>query len=119
MATQIGDHGVKKNDALRNILLTAFFIGFVVDVFFFSSATLDFVGDLRLFSLLLLWLFVSKLYRLTSVSTFKLTLVFLFILFFLFIFFRDKPCTERIASWIYVYLFIGVIQQLFESGKEK
>lgn len=102
-----------------SILLTFFFIGFIGDVFFLSTATLDFIGDVRLFSLVIFWLIISKFFRLTSIATFKLTLVFLIILFFLFIFFRDKPFVERVASWIYVYIFVGVVQQLYEARKQK
>lgn len=105
---------------LKLAFLIVFFIGFVADAFFMTpeKSYTDWVSDVRLFSLLLLWLFIGKISRFTSIATFKITLIFLIVLSFLFIFFRDSSSTERLASWIYFFLIIGVVQQFFESRKK-
>lgn len=111
---------IKKERRLGIVFLIIFFTGFIADVFFITPDKFytDWVSDVRLFLLLLLWLFIVKISHFTSIATFKLTLIFLFALSFFFIFFRDHIATERLASWIYFFLFTGVIQQLFESRKQ-
>ena len=104
---------------LSYILLTLFSIGALVDVFLMSSPTLSYGSDLRIFLLLCFWLFIVKVGRLGSIATFKLALIFLAILFFLFTFFRTQPSVERTATWIYLLLLIGIIQQFFDVKKEK
>ena len=103
---------------LQGLLLTVFFLGFLADVFFFPS-TLSYASDIRLLILSLLWLLICKTARFSSIATFKITLVFLGFLSVLFIFFREHTSVERIASWVYIYLAIGIVQQLLESRKEQ
>lgn len=101
----------------RVALLLLFFAGFIYDVFFIAPA-FNLGSDLRLFFLALLWLFLSKFSHFSSKSTFKVTIGFLFILFFLFLFFQTNPILDRVSSWIYIFLCIGVIQQFFEAKKK-
>ena len=105
------------NDVLV-LLLSPFFIGVFVDVFLIKY-TLDWGSDIRLFIFLLLWLFSTKVLHFTSIATFKLVLILFIVLSVLFIFFPDQPSTERLASWVYIYMVVGVIQQLFESRKSE
>jgi len=105
---------MRKVDEFRVFLLVLFLISFIVDVFFVPS-TFDLGSDARLFFLVLLWLFLSKLSHFTSRSTFKVTMGFLTILFFFFLFSRTSPILDRVASWIYIFLCIGVVQQFLES----
>lgn len=100
-----------------SLLLLVFLVGFVVDVFFYP-VVLDWGSDFRLFSIVLLWIFIVKFSHFSSRATFKLAILFLILLFILFVFFSSNPAIERIASWIYIYLFIGIIQQFFEVGKK-
>ncbi len=102
---------------LRYTLLSLFYIGAFVDVFLMSSPILSYASDLRIFLLLGFWLLIVKVGRLGSRVTFKLALAFLVILFFLFIFFRTQPSVERTATWIYLLLLIGIIQQFFKTRK--
>ena len=103
-----------------DIFFVLFFIGFIADVFLIKpqQSYTDWSSDARLFLLLLLWLIIWRTSGFTSITTIALTLLFLTIFSFLFIFFRDHYSVERIASWIYVYLATGVIQQLLESRKK-
>lgn len=102
-------------------LLLVFFIGFIVDVFFMPPimSYTDWGSDIRLFLSLILWILIVKMSNFTSIATFKVTLVFLVFLSFLFIFNRESSYTERVASWVYIYLATGIIQQLFEAIKAK
>lgn len=106
------------NKGFQLVLLLLFFAGFIYDVFFIVPA-FALVSDMRLFSLLLLWIFLSKISNFNGTATFKITLIFTCILSVLFIFYRDNPSIERLASWVYIYLATGVIQQLLEARSSK
>ncbi len=105
---------MRKVEEFKVFLMVLFFISFIFDVFFLPS-TFDLASDVRLFFLVFLWLFLSKLSHFTSRSTFKVTIGFLIILFLFFLLFPASPILDRIASWIYIFLCIGVVQQLLES----
>lgn len=107
---------MKKGNEFQVLLLIIFVIGFLTDVFYFPIV-LDWGSDFRLFFLVILWLFIVRISRFSSRATFKLSLGFLILLFALFMVSRDYPPTERIASWIYIFLAIGIAQQLFEKPK--
>lgn len=107
------------NNKFRNVLFFLFCIGVIIDVFYMSSLPMSYSSDLRIFFLLAVWLFVEKIWKFGSVATFKVALVFLVVLFFLFTFFRTQPSVERVATWIYLLLLIGIIQQFLEIRKEK
>lgn len=104
---------MKKTNELGVFLLMIFSTGFIADVFFIPT-TFDIRSDIRLFFLLALWIFLSRISHFTSQATFKVTIGFLIILCFLFLFFHTDLSIERVASWMYVFLLIGVIQQFFE-----
>lgn len=109
-----------KKNTLRLLLLLVYIAGFIADIFVIKLKLIytDWDSDIRLFSLLLLWLVIGRAYHFTSLTTFKLSLCFLVIFSFIFIFFRDHPSIERIASWIYIYLAVGLVQQVFERRKK-
>lgn len=113
---QNNSKAVRKSDGFQIFLLMVFFVGFIVDVFFIPT-TFELRSDIRLFSLLLLWIFLSRIAHFTSRATFKVAIGFLIILFLTFLFFRTNPASERVASWIYFFLLIGVIQQFLESRR--
>lgn len=104
---------------LLGLLLTIFFVGLFVDNFLLPSSTLSITTDIRLLLLLLFWLWIVRIFRFTSIATFKLTLVILIVLSILFIFAPEHKSVERMASWVYMLLVTGVVQQFFESRKEK
>lgn len=101
-------------------LFIAFFSGFIVDVFFIKveDTYTDWVSDLRLFLLLALWILIVKVYRFSGLKTLKLAFAFLSILSLIFIFSGSNSYTERLASWVYIYLATGVIQQLIELRRK-
>lgn len=109
---------MKHSKGVQILLLLVFLAGFMIDIFYFPI-TLDWGSDSRLLLLVILWLFFVKLSHFNSRATFKVALIFLMLLSLLFIFSRDFPPIERIASWIYIFLAIGILQQLFENPKKK
>ena len=106
-----------KNYILPGFLWALFIGGFFIDVFSIQPADnyTDWSGDIRLFLFVGLWLIVGRCCRYTSFTTLKLALIFVSIFSYLFLFSRNSFSTERITSWIYIYLAIGVLQQLWEA----
>ena len=106
---------------ITTLLIVGFLIGFIVDVFLIKppSVYTDWASDVRFLVPLILWLVVGKIARFKSSSTFILCTMFLAILSFLFIFFRDHQSIERLASWVYIYLATGVVQQFVEGRKRR
>ncbi len=109
--------GLVSDNRFQILLLVGFFVGFILDVFFIIPS-FDWGSDTRLFSLLLLWVFLCIISNFTSKATFKVAIGFLFVLYIFFLFFKTNPALERVASWLYFFLLIGVIQQFFESRKK-
>lgn len=99
------------------VLLLLFFAGFIYDVFFIIPA-FTLVSDIRLFSLLLLWIFLSKISGFNSMATLKITIGLVIVMFLLFIFFPTNPAIERVGAWFYMFLLIAIVQQFFESKKQ-
>lgn len=93
---------------LRLVLLTIFIGGVVGDIFLNSDS------DINLLLLCLLWILVVKLFNFRSVITFKAIIAFLALLFFLFLVAPDKGNIERVATWIFLFLLLGIIQQFRE-----
>lgn len=98
------------------IFLLLFFAGFIYDVFFIIPA-FTLASDIRLFSLLLIWIFLSKISGFNSIATLKIAIGLLIVMFLLFIFFPTNQLAERVGSWFFMFLLIAIIQQFFESRK--
>lgn len=92
----------------RFFLITIFFIGVIIDIF--SNAN----SDMTLLLLCALWILTIILFNFKSTTTFKVTLVFLLTLFFLFLISPDQKPIERAATWIFLFLALGIIQQYKE-----
>ena len=95
---------------IRFTLLTLFFVGVATDVFFLTVSL-----DVFLFLLIFLWILVSKLYTYKSTATFKVTLFFALLLFVLFVLTPGQTPSERLSTWIFLFLAVGIIQQWKES----
>jgi len=102
------DSAINKSMTFFSIFAIAIF----ADLFLFAQSS-----DVRYALLILFWLIIVRTLRLQSDATFKLTLGFLGILFLFFIFDRTSLVTEKIATWIYLFLWVGVIQQWLELKK--
>lgn len=93
----------------RIFLMGAFFFGVLIDLFNAAENS-----DIRLFPLLFLWIITTKVFRFKSDMTLKLALGFLGLLFLIFVFSRGSIAGERVAVWIYFFLWIGIGQQFIE-----
>lgn len=102
------------NTTTKNVLLGIFFTGFAADIFYFPASS-----DIRYFILIFLWWTVTYTLRIRSEVTFKLALGLLGLLIIFFIFAKESGVMERIATWIYLLLVYGVVQQFLEIRKEK
>lgn len=102
---------------LKILLLTIFSVGFIGDVFLVKQAS-DLWSDMRLLLLILFWLLLGKIFNFRAVTTMRLVFVVLILLSVIFLFFHDKPYTDRIVTWIYVYLIVAVIQEIYELKKQ-
>lgn len=91
------------------ILPILFLLGIILDIFYFKNNS-----DIRFFSLLLLWILITKIYSLKSDLTFKLCLVYLAIIFFFMLLNKNPLRIERLSVWIFLFLLVGVVQQIFE-----
>lgn len=100
------------------VALMLFSAGFIGDVFFITK-TLDLGSDARLFLFVIFWLLISKVAKFSSFATFRITLFFLALLSILFIFAREHGSIERIATWVYIFLLVGIVQQFIELRREK
>lgn len=92
----------------RFVLIIIFLIGVIIDIF--SNAN----SDMSLLLLCALWILTIKLFNFKSATTFKITFVFLVALFFLFLINPDQKPIERVATWIFLFLFLGIFQQYKE-----
>ena len=102
---------LEKFTKIRSALLVLFFVGVALDVFFLKVSS-----DLFLFLLIFLWILVSKVYGYKSTATFKVTLFFVLLLLALFIITPGQTSSERISTWIYLFLAVGIIQQWRENS---
>ena len=83
------------------------------DVFFFTISS-----DLRIFGIILIFIYTTRRYRLKSDATFLFALL-LFLLTYIQYIFSDPalfhqpivPTVEKTAVWLYLFLVIGVIQK--------
>lgn len=101
---------LEKLRRLRVPLITLFFAGVLTDVFY-----LKFSYDTFLFTFILLWILIIKLYRFKSSVTFKVILIYLLLLLMLFIAVPNQSFSERLTVWIYLLLIVGIFQQWRES----
>lgn len=96
------------------LLLGIFFIGLSSDLFLFAIPS-----DFRYAALILFWIIIARVKHLKSEYTFKLALGILGLLFVFFILQRESLTTDRIATWFYLIIFVGIIQQFFELSREQ
>lgn len=104
----------KRSYEYRLALITLFFVGVAIDVFYFHDDS-----DVRLFLLLLFWFYITRLYRFKVETTLKVALFFLGPLFFLFIFVNASFYSERLAVWIYMFLVLGLVQQVITLWRDE
>lgn len=93
----------KKNKSLLMMMVVSLILSDIL--FMFGSS------DVRIFTFLTLYVFISFLYKSKHRLTFSLCLVFLAVLFVEFIKSGASEKTEEAAVWLVLFLVVGIIQQ--------
>lgn len=93
----------------RNALLVAGMVYLVVvlDTLFITGSS-----DIRLFSILGVYILAAVILKLNSRLTFGFTLVLLAIMYVEFLLTGSGDKTEKAAVWLYLFLVVGIFQQL-------
>ena len=94
---------LKKNKLLLIMVIVSLILSDIL--FMFGSS------DIRIFTFLTLYVFISFLYKSKHRLTFSLCLVFLAVLFAEFIESGTSEKTEEAAVWLVLFLAVGIIQQ--------
>ncbi len=98
---------------LRYYLLAFTAVGILVDTFFF-----DFTSDLVILFLIFFWVICVWLFYFEGRVSIGVGLGFLTLCPFLIIF-KAEPIAEKSAIWAYMFLFVGVVQQIIAYRKEQ
>lgn len=92
---------------VNQVVFLAFFaIAIVAEV-----VSIPLSSDVRIFLGILLYWYIIRIGKLTSVRTFQLVLMLLLITFLSFLANGASPQTERLAVWYVVFFAFGIVQQ--------
>ena len=94
----------------KPIVLTLIFLLIPIDIFFINNSS-----DLRIFGILALCIISILIYKLKSRLTFMLCLIILGIMYIEFLFTGTSQATEKSAVWLFLFLAVGIFQQLKEQ----
>lgn len=94
----------------KTVMLTTIFLSIIADILIIAGGS-----DFRVYGILVLYILSILFYRLSSRTTFRLSLILLGIMFFEFIFTGTSAKTEKAAVWIFFFLAVGIIQQFREQ----
>lgn len=97
---------LKKN---KSPILTIIFLGIIADILFFGPSE-----DIRIFTIITLYIFSIWFYKLKSSLTFRFALFVLALMFLLLLFTSTSGNTEKAAVWLFFLIAIGIFQQLKE-----
>ncbi len=90
----------------KQVVLTLMALAILGDILFMPGSS-----DIRIFSLLAIYISAVRFYRIKSVITFYWCLILLLLMFMLFLLRGPAPDTEKTAVWLFLFMMIGVIQQ--------
>lgn len=96
-------------DTYKQVVLTLVFLLIATDVLFLKEHS-----DLRLFSILGIYIACINVYRLSGRFTFFIALLDLAMMYILFLTTGTSPSAEKAAVWLFFLLGIGMIQRLKE-----
>ncbi len=94
----------------KDAVVATIFLSVIADIVFIVGGS-----DFRIYGILILYIVNILLYRLNSRTTFRFSLILLGIMFLEFIFSGTSEKTEKAAVWIFLFLAVGIIQQLKEK----
>lgn len=98
----------------KSAALTAIVLIIMGHIFFSNIKS-----DILIFGLLGLYIFSVNLYKLKSKTTFLICFFLLAAFSSLFIFTKTSDSTEKAAVWLFLFLFTGIIQELWQLKNEK
>jgi len=96
--------------AYKTVILTTIFLSVIADIVFIVGGS-----DFMIYGILILYIVSILFYRLSSRTTFRLSLILLGVMFLEFIFSGTSQKTEKAAVWIFFFLAVGIIQQFREK----
>jgi 4-hydroxybenzoate polyprenyltransferase len=97
---------LKKN---KSITLAFTYVAMLADIFVLGQSQ-----DIRLFGILIIYVFSIRFYKLKSRGTFLLALCILGIMFGLLVFTGTSDYSEKAAVWIFFLIAIGIWQKFKE-----
>ena len=95
-------------------LLLIFDMIVIIDIFFSNTKS-----DVIIFGVLGLYLFSINFYKLKTKTTFLICFFILGAFSIQFIFGDISDHTEKAAVWLFLFLFTGIIQELWQLQNEK
>lgn len=93
----------------RPTILNLVIFAIIADIVFFSTNL-----DVRLFTILSLYIGCVFFYKLRSTFTFAISLLLLGIMFVTLLITGTSVMTEKAAVWIFFFILVGIIQQTKE-----
>ncbi|MBI3380148.1 hypothetical protein HY029_05325 [Candidatus Gottesmanbacteria bacterium] len=93
----------------KQVILTAIFLGICADILFLKESS-----DLRIFTILGIYIASISFFKLSSRFTFILCLLVLAIMYVEFLLTGPSENTEKAAVWLFFLIGTGVVQQLKE-----
>lgn len=113
----------KIQQALKNVvlflghnkfsLLMLVFLCVIADVLILQNRS-----DLRTFTILTLYIFSVRFYKLQSKIAFLFSFIFLLVLFIYFVLVRTSDTMEKAAVWAFLFLGIGIFHQWLELRRK-
>ena len=98
----------------KSSMLTVIVLIIMIDIFFSNTKS-----DVIIFGVLGLYLFSINFYKLKTKTTFLICFFILGAFFIQFIFGGTSDHTEKAAVWLFLFLFTGIIQELWQLQNEK
>lgn len=93
----------------KSPILTIILSGIIGDILFLGQSQ-----DLRIFSLIVIYILAIRFYKLKSRFTFSFALFVVIIIFIELILTSTSPTTEKAAIWLFFLIAIGIFQQIKE-----
>ena len=98
----------------KSAALTAIILIIMGYIFSLSNTS-----DVITFGILGIYIFILNFYQLNAKTTFSICFFILGAFSILFIFTNASNQTEKAAVWLFLFLFIGIIQELWQLKNEK
>ncbi|MDP1721686.1 MAG: hypothetical protein Q8L37_00600 [Candidatus Gottesmanbacteria bacterium] len=93
----------------KQVILTTIFLGICADILFLKESS-----DIRIFTLLGIYIASIFIYKLSGRFTFILSLFVLIIMYIEFLLSGASENTEKAAVWLFFLMGVGLVQQLKE-----